>query len=90
MNNLTIGQIVISKAGRDKGKTFVIMGFTNEYVYLTDGNIRKVDKPKKKKIKHIQKTNIIEETVQNKLSNDLKISNSEIRKIIQLHQSDKS
>ena len=53
------GQVVFSKRGRDKGLAFLIIKTQDEYVYLTNGSIRPLAKPKKKKIKHIQPTNII-------------------------------
>ncbi|MCL2353390.1 MAG: RNA-binding protein [Defluviitaleaceae bacterium] len=58
--DLKIGQIVISKAGRDKGKVFVVLGLScekdGEFAFLVDGGERSVAKPKKKKYKHIQPT----------------------------------
>ena len=51
------GQIVFSKKGRDKGKAFVVMHFDEPYVFLVDGKLRTLDKPKKKKVMHIQPTN---------------------------------
>ena len=53
------GQVVISKNGRDKGKYFIILDIEDEYLFLADGNLRTITKPKKKKIKHTQKTNKI-------------------------------
>ena len=53
-NKYSLGQIVFSKCGRDQGKPFVIVSIEDEYVYLVDGNLRKVDNPKLKKHKHIQ------------------------------------
>ncbi len=54
MNDL-IGRLVVSKAGRDKGKPFVILKVVNEkFVLLADGELRKVDNPKIKNIKHLQ------------------------------------
>ena len=49
-----IGMLAVSKAGHDRGTTYVIIGEEGEYVYLADGRIRGVDKPKKKNKKHIQ------------------------------------
>lgn len=54
-----IGQIVISKAGRDKGCAFVICKIEGEYVFLVDGRLRLIDKPKKKKQKHLQPTKMV-------------------------------
>jgi len=53
---MTAGRIVISKRGRDKGMSFVIMAVENEYLYLADGAARPLAKPKKKKMKHVQLT----------------------------------
>ena len=53
------GQIVIVKSGRDKGKPMVVIDCTEAYVFLADGKKRKLCKPKKKKIKHIIRTNTV-------------------------------
>ncbi|HHW30170.1 MAG TPA: RNA-binding protein [Clostridiaceae bacterium] len=81
--DLTLGQVVISKAGRDAGKKFVVTGIIDtSYVYLSDGSLRKVEKPKKKKIKHIQLTEIVLQDLGMKLRTNQKVSNSEIRKAL--------
>jgi len=51
------GMLVYSKAGRDKGKIFLVLDLEKDFVYLADGDARRVTKPKKKKIKHVNKTN---------------------------------
>ncbi|CDM69566.1 hypothetical protein CM240_2429 [Clostridium bornimense] len=54
-----INRIVIGKAGRDSGKYFLIIGvIDDEYVLICNGKNRSIDKPKKKKIKHLNFTNI--------------------------------
>lgn len=63
------GRVVISKAGRDKNNFFVVVNTIGERVYIADGKIRKIENPKIKNIKHLQKTNMyltIDETVTNK------------------------
>ena len=57
MADVVRGSLVYSRAGKDKGKLFLVAGVDGEYVYLLDGDTRRVDKPKKKKLKHINKTN---------------------------------
>ena len=59
INDVRVGQIVRSKAGRDKGKYFVIIDKVSSFIYLVDGDIRKVESPKKKNVKHVQKTNTV-------------------------------
>ena len=49
-----IGAICKSLAGHDKGKLFVIIGETGEYVSLVNGKSRPLEKPKQKNKKHIQ------------------------------------
>lgn len=58
------GQLATSKAGHDKGRLYVIVAQVGEDVYLCDGDLRPPDKPKKKRMKHIQKIN---ESVDGKL-----------------------
>ena len=48
------GLIVRSKAGRDKGGMFVILKLEDGFAYVADGDLRKVDRPKKKKLRHLQ------------------------------------
>lgn len=54
MSGCGIGMLARSIAGHDKGNVYVIMNVEDAYIYLVDGNIRPLDKPKKKKEKHVQ------------------------------------
>lgn len=78
-----IGSIVYSKAGRDKNNFFVVVSADKEFAYLCDGYIRKFDKPKKKKLKHLSVTNKVSETVKEKLSISGKVGNAELRRAIE-------
>lgn len=52
--SLVNGQVVRSKKGRDEGKVFVITEIIDkDFLYLVDGKLRKLDRPKKKKVKHL-------------------------------------
>lgn len=57
--DISRGSLIYSRAGRDKGMLFLVLRADGDYVYLTDGDTRKVLKPKKKKLKHINKTNTV-------------------------------
>lgn len=58
--DLAIGQIVKSKAGRDKGDIFIVYDIIDEnYVLVVDGKTRKISKPKKKKLMHLQRYNTV-------------------------------
>ena len=54
INIVETGMLAKSKAGHDKGRLYVIYDVDETYVYLVDGRIRTIDKPKKKKQKHVQ------------------------------------
>lgn len=86
MNKLQYGQVVKSKAGRDKDKIFVIIDLEGEYAYLVDGSLRRIEKPKQKKIKHIQPTNNIIQEIKDKLEKDMKVTNVDIRRNLALYQ----
>jgi ribosomal protein L14E/L6E/L27E len=54
MERFEVGMLAVSKAGHDKDILYVIIRAEKEYVYLVDGIIRTLNKPKKKNIKHIK------------------------------------
>ena len=54
MDRYEVGMLAKSKAGHDKGQVYVIFDVDDAYVYLVDGKIRTIEKPKKKKKKHVQ------------------------------------
>jgi len=80
MDDIKKGQIVFSKAGRDKDHFFVVMDYIKPYAYLVDGATRRFENPKKKKDKHIQVTSYIDEILRDLLEKESQISNADIRK----------
>lgn len=54
MDRLKPGMLARAKAGHDAGKVYVVLAADENFAYLTDGRIRTLDKPKKKKHKHLQ------------------------------------
>ncbi|WP_315118748.1 KOW domain-containing RNA-binding protein [uncultured Clostridium sp.] len=89
-DNDQIGKVVYSKAGRDKDKFFIVTGVLDEqYVSIADGSLRPIEKPKKKKIRHLVFTNTIADELKNLLLSGDKVSNSMIRKILQSHDMNK-
>ena len=91
MNELHPGQVVQSKAGRDKGRFMVVIGpADDDHTFICDGKLRKVSNPKKKKLKHLAKTNTVIKPIQQKLASGEKVSNAEIRKALEgYNQTDK-
>jgi len=81
---VAIGQFVKSKAGRDKDRVFIIIDIIDElYVLIADGDLRKIEKAKRKKIKHLSKFNIISEEIQKRHNSHKKISNLMLRREIE-------
>ena len=76
---LTVGCVVKSKAGRDAGRLFLVVGVPDEeHLLLADGDLRKVEKPKKKKLRHLTAT-----AFECECPNISKLKNSDVRKLIQ-------
>lgn len=71
-NDFEIGQLVRSIRGRDKGTVQVVVDLLDDsHVLVVDGKRRKLDTPKKKKIKHLQRYNTIIDLTD--VDNDCKI-----------------
>lgn len=75
------GQVVYSRAGRDIGKLFVIVGIIDEnHVLIVDGDYRKVEQPKKKKLKHIVLTKHFVIWLADRMKSGQKITNTQVRR----------
>ena len=80
LSDLNIADVVISTAGRDQGKLFYVIGTDPVYLTLANGKDRTLEKPKRKKRKHIQKVLRSETRVAEKLKAGDKVLNSELRR----------
>ena len=75
-----ISDVVASAAGRDQGKLFYVIGTDPVYLMLANGKDRTLDKPKRKKRKHVKKVLRAETRVALKIQNGDKVLNSELRR----------
>ena len=79
----TLGRLVLSKVGHDKGSFLVIVGVEDEgHVLLSDGRLRTIEKPKKKKLRHIAVQSAFSKELHEKLVSGSPIQNAELRKFI--------
>ena len=78
MKEYGIGMMARSLAGHDRGKMYMILSQDEQYVYLSDGVYRTVDKLKKKKKKHIQIDYRISQEIQKLLDEGRPIQNSDV------------
>jgi len=82
--NLQKGQVVKSKAGRDKSRVFVIVDIIDDsFVLVVDGDLRKLSSPKKKKVKHLVIYNTVLEEFANMLKSNEKINDAAVRKLLE-------
>lgn len=91
MQELTVcvGRVCRSKQGRDKGRYFIIREAADgDYVYLVDGAFRKMDRPKKKKLKHLELRPFVLESVAIKLQEGMKVFDAEINSALRAVQED--
>ena len=70
--DIKIGSVVRSIAGHDKGDLLLVVAVEDGYAYVSDGKLRKVSKPKKKKLNHLQGTHCVTEK---DFSEDYKVRN---------------
>lgn len=78
--NLNVGQLVEASCGRDQGRIFFIVYIVDKnYVLIADGKSRKLDNPKKKKIKHLNIRNFVHKEVNELLNNGNNITDSFLR-----------
>ncbi|MBR2736502.1 MAG: KOW domain-containing RNA-binding protein [Firmicutes bacterium] len=81
VTGLVPGQIVRSVAGHDKGDIFfVIKNIDDDYVLVADGDLRRIEKPKKKNVRHLQPFNKVNKVIAEKISAGVPIENFQLRK----------
>lgn len=84
MEGIALGQIVHSRAGRDKGRYFIVVGLIDEnYVLIADGDLRKINSPKKKKVKHLVFHDKYATDIVEKLNSNQRITDADLRKTLQ-------
>ena len=82
---IAMADIVCSAAGRDRGKLFAVVATEGDYLLLVDGKGRRVERPKRKKRKHVRFVARDTGRLADKIMRSEKITNSEIRKALAGH-----
>ena len=78
--DISKSDIIESLAGRDKGKFFYVIDVEENFVLIADGKGRKLENPKRKKLKHVRRVTRTETRVAAKILNGDKVLNSELRR----------
>lgn len=88
MRGSMIGRLAISRAGHDKDVLYVVVAQEGDFVYLCDGRLRTPEKPKKKRLKHIQPMKAtVDEALLRKLQNGEKVYAAEIKYALRQYSS---
>ena len=80
IENYEISDVVEATAGREVGKWFFVVATQEQYVLLANGKDRPLEKPKRKKLKHVRKVLRPDTRVAQKLREGDKVLNSELRR----------
>ena len=84
-NNDLIGKVVLSLAGRDKDHLYVIINvFDDQYVLLANGDTKRINKPKKKKVKHLDFLEDIDEEIRSAIISERKDTDLKIKRFLKL------
>ena len=78
--DITISDVVVSTAGRDQGNWFYVIDADPIFLFLANGKDRTLEKPKRKKRKHVQKVLRSETRVAEKIRSGDKVLNGELRR----------
>ena len=80
ISDYNISDVVKATAGRDKDELFYVISTDGEFLILVNGKDRPLDRPKRKKRKHVQKVLRSETRVAEKFRRGDKVLNGELRR----------
>ena len=80
MEEISISDIIVSTAGRDQGKLFYVIGTDGVYALIANGKDRKLEHPKRKKLKHVRFVTRTDSRAAVKLRSGERVINSELRR----------
>ena len=79
---MEVSDIVESLNGRDSGQLFFVIGIEDVYVLIADGKGRRLEKPKRKKEKHMRLVARGHSRTAQKIRDGEKVHNSELRRAL--------
>ena len=74
--------VVRSAAGRDKGNLFFVLETEGEFLLLADGRRRRVERPKRKKRKHVEAAAAPRSKTAESIKCGSPVSNREVRRVL--------
>lgn len=84
---LAAGQLVLSRAGHDQGRVYLVIRVERNFIDCVDGEYRPLDKPKRKRTSHVRPIGQLEGDWQDQLLglHDPGQQNALIRRLIRSH-----
>lgn len=83
-DNDLLGKVVISKAGRDICNYYIVIEqIDDNYVLLADGRLKTIEKPKKKKLKHLKMTDVLAADIREYIMSNKRILDVVIKKFLE-------
>ena len=77
---IEVGSVVVSKAGRDQGRLFVVVSeVDSDFVMVSNGALRGMEHLKKKRRKHLKPTGQVIAELRDRLENNQRVENHEVR-----------
>ena len=83
--DISKADIIVSMAGRDRGKLYFVLRVEDGYAYLIDGKQRTMENPKRKKLKHLRFAARMDSNVARKLLQGDKVPSSELRRDLAIY-----
>ncbi len=80
--DLKKGDVVRSRAGHDKGTLFCVLNSEDDFLLLANGKERKLNSPKRKRVKHVQRAGSSDHPVFRRISAGEPVGDCELRKAI--------
>ena len=74
--------VVRSLAGRDTGELFYVSSVEGDFAQIVNGRDRRTDKPKRKKLRHLEFVRRGDDRTDRKLREGEKVTNSELRRAL--------
>ncbi len=83
-SQIRLGQLVTSIAGRDKGRKLIVINIIDDlHVVVADGDLRRLAKPKTKKVRHLNVSKRVFSEVAEILNSRGKLTDDKLRKLLE-------
>ena len=79
---IRLSDVVVATKGRDAGKLFFVVGTEPGFALIANGTDRRLEKPKRKKLKHLKPSRVSGGHTAEKLAGGEKVTNRELKRAL--------